>query len=51
MTDNALHRCELCEQPACHQTWSVVEARYINTCTEHEPVAIPECTINHGEDI
>ena len=51
MNDNPQHRCAFCPAPACHQTYSVVEARYINTCAEHEQVAIPEPEVNQGEGI
>jgi hypothetical protein len=50
-TANPAHRCAFCPAPAYHQTWCFTEQRYINTCAEHEPVAIPECETNQGEGI
>lgn len=33
---NDAHRCELCPEPAYHQTWSAIEARWLQFCHEHK---------------
>jgi hypothetical protein len=35
---NPAHRCELCPQPAYHQTWSVAESRWLQLCHEHKDI-------------